>query len=249
MSKQQYEPSFQQEVPPLPNYAVAAPTTFACVTLNMSDRLRLIRFSDGEINALRTTIEGLWPRIQSERVYHGAHEFKLKGYPWSGQGREAIPARRLMCGILSTLHQRGWVLTLSTDVTKKGFDKDSLVFRFNTTPPPPSYFCAISFNEGDKLRLIGGTRELQDAIEQKEPDTHEINSKWKMLGYPWFANGDATVTTRCLILDILSMLERHGWSLYASVDQSTGGGDQGSSDTDSWYLRRRQDWQPGMPVY
>ena len=33
-----------------------------------------------------------------------------------------------------------------------------------------------------------------------------------------------TVTTRVLVLDILSMLERHGWSLYASIDQSTGVG-------------------------
>lgn len=39
---------------------------------------------------------------------------------------------------------------------------------------------------------------------------------------PRFAQGDLTVTTRVLIMDILSMLECHGWSLYASVDQSTG---------------------------
>lgn len=93
----------------------------SAVTLNMSDRLRLIRFSEREIGALRSTIQGLWGRgIQSEREYHGAHEFKLKGYPWNGQGSDAIPSRRLMCGVLSTLHGMGWVLAMSTDVTKKG---------------------------------------------------------------------------------------------------------------------------------
>jgi hypothetical protein len=33
---------------------------------------------------------------QDERLYHGAHEFKLKGNPWLGQSSDAVPARTLM---------------------------------------------------------------------------------------------------------------------------------------------------------
>lgn len=48
--------------------------------------------------------------------------------------------------------------------------------------------------------------------------------------------------TRGLLLKILQLLEGHGWSLYASVDQQT-------SASDFWYLIKMADWVPGKPIF
>lgn len=48
--------------------------------------------------------------------------------------------------------ENGWYLTVSTDLSKKGFDKDTLIFK--SGPPAQRYVFPISFNESDKIRLI-----------------------------------------------------------------------------------------------
>ncbi|KAH8829838.1 hypothetical protein DL96DRAFT_1553458 [Flagelloscypha sp. PMI_526] len=82
---------------------------FACITLNMGDRLRMIKFPQEDIDAVRpgkliqseqyvdsslitqTVIQASWRSrdgekigIQSEKEYYGSHEFKLMGYPFFG---------------------------------------------------------------------------------------------------------------------------------------------------------------------
>ncbi len=69
----------------------------ACITLNSSDRLRLIRFPPAIIDVIRHTIETSWLRgLQREEEYSEAYEFKLSGNPWWSQGDEAISSRVLM---------------------------------------------------------------------------------------------------------------------------------------------------------
>jgi hypothetical protein len=69
----------------------------ACLTLNRSDRLRLIRFPAAIIDAVRQAILATWRRgIQNEKHYGGAYEFKVGGNPWYGQGVEAVESRILM---------------------------------------------------------------------------------------------------------------------------------------------------------
>ena len=67
--------------------------------------------------------------------------------------------------VLSALHHQGWYLLASTDVSKKEADKDTLIFQLGIPPPPTSFF-AVSFNEWDKLRLIGAPPELISAVQQ-----------------------------------------------------------------------------------
>ena len=43
----------------------------------------------------------------------------MHGNPWSGQGSDAVPARLLTCAVISTLYVRGWVICLTTDISKK----------------------------------------------------------------------------------------------------------------------------------
>ena len=61
-----------------------------------------------------------------------------------------------------------------------------------------------------------------------------------MHGYPWYANGADTITTRLTLLHILDALAAYGWELHATVDMSQGGGSEQTrgSDTDSWFLRK-----------
>jgi hypothetical protein len=67
--------------------------------------------------------------------------------------------------VLSALYNNGWYLLTSTDISKKHLDKDSLIFQQGILPSRTSFF-AISFNEFDKLRLIGIPPELIPAVQQ-----------------------------------------------------------------------------------
>lgn len=67
--------------------------------------------------------------------------------------------------VLSVLHHQGWYLLASTDVSRKQADKDTLIFQLGVPPPATSFF-SVSFNERDKLRLIGAPSELISAVQQ-----------------------------------------------------------------------------------
>jgi hypothetical protein len=248
-----HSPDKHQE---LPSSSVYHPT-YACVTMNESDRLRFIQFSKEEVDALRNVIASAWPKgIQEERNYHGSWEFKLKGDPWDGQGGDAVPSRSLVCAVLAHLYQVGWVLVGAADASKKENDKDSLLFRRHG-PSPPLTFFAISFNEDDKLRLIQAPPEMIPSFRQMLgpllQDEHDKDGAWqfKLHSYPWCAEGAEAVSTRTLLLNILQTLETHGFRIYASIDQSSGSYDEKktTSETDTWFVCRPFGWQQGAPVY
>lgn len=97
-------------------------TRFACVTLNMTDRMRFINFSAPETSALRGVLGSVWP-IQDVRAYGGADEIKFKGYPWQEKVNGDDNARRLVRRMLEALYDMGWVLQAAVDVSKKELDK------------------------------------------------------------------------------------------------------------------------------
>ncbi|CAF2862192.1 unnamed protein product [Rotaria sp. Silwood2] len=216
----------------------------ACLTLNRTDRLRFIRFPAIVIDAVRQAILTSWcPGLQKEKEYGGVHEFKLNGNPWQGQGSEAVESRITMLSILSALHRHGWYLLMSTDVSRKQQDKDSLIFQLGVPPGSTSFF-AISFNEGDKLRLIGAPHELirathqtigTDSIQREERIYSEAAYQFKLVGFPWEADGDEAVTSRLMLLALLDCFTSFGWQLHASIDMSIG---REGRDTDTWFFRR-----------
>lgn len=97
-------------------------TRFACVTLNMMDRMRFINFNAREFSALRGVLGSVWP-IQDVRVYGGADEIKFKGYPWQERVNGDDQARRLVRRMLEALYDMGWVLQAAVDVSRKELDK------------------------------------------------------------------------------------------------------------------------------
>ncbi|THU83099.1 hypothetical protein K435DRAFT_724898 [Dendrothele bispora CBS 962.96] len=272
-----------ENMPPPPTYTGASSTTrFACMCMSQFDKLRFIRFNDQELQAIRTTISTSWYKgIQAEQNYYGSYEFKLKGNPWSGQGSEAVPARQMVCALFETLYNLGWLAVTATDVSKKALDKDTTMFRYQYPPPPPCDWMAISFNQGDRLRLInpplddgkntsGVIEDMKQALgsmikkdgkfnllihiqteftfypDWKEQGAYEI----KFRGYPWYTSkGSEVIGTRMMLLQMLEVLENNGFTLYLSIDQSTGASSETTSDTDSWYCRRLKTWKKGEPVY
>ncbi|KAK7457798.1 hypothetical protein VKT23_010138 [Stygiomarasmius scandens] len=246
------------EIPP-PTYTGSSHVTrFACMSMNRADRLRFMMFNDTDIQAVRNTLSTAWFKgIQEEQNYHGAHEFKLRGYPWSAQGSEAVPSRQMMCAVFETLYNLGWVVVSATDISKRSLDKDTTFFRYQYPAPPPCTWMSVSFNMGDRLRLINAPEEVIQSTKQavssmiqkdgwKEQGAYEI----KFRGYPWYATGSDTIATRMMVLRLLEVLEENGFTLYLSIDQNIGSGNNDSvSDTDSWYCRRLNSWTKGSPVY
>jgi len=238
-------------------------TSFASISLHKTDRIRLLQFPPEDIAAIRDVIKNNWRSgIQEERTYAHSYEFKCLGNPWSGKGSDAIPARLLMRSILAYLFSCGWILTASNVVSKSILEKDTMIFRKQAIPPPAGEWIAISFNQGDRLHLIGAPTELVAAFQallkgmgqwQKESwKDRELDAfEFKIHGWPWRPSGEETMTTRLLLLRMLETLEAGGWSLYATVDQNNGHRDKNSKSTgtDSWYCVRAVDWVPGNSVF
>ncbi|OBT70087.1 hypothetical protein VE03_00423 [Pseudogymnoascus sp. 23342-1-I1] len=237
-------------------------TTFASLSLHRSDRIRLLQFPASTIDGIRACIKTNYPfGIQRESPYGPSYEFKLHSYPWSGQGRDAVPSRVLMRELLAHLYRNGWIFHIGTDLSKNGLDQDTIVFRKQQAPPPEAEWIAISFNQSDRLRLIGADEMLIAAVrevlksmrllqEQSWKDRALGAWEFKIHGRPWAASGEQTMNTRLLMLRLLECLEKHGLSLYASIDQSRSQGHgEGSSETDSWYCVRDKTWVPGGHVF
>ncbi|CAF0821383.1 unnamed protein product [Adineta ricciae] len=220
------------------------PFQHACVSLNMSDRLRLIRFPPAIIDIVRQAIIESWSRgIHKEKQEADFYEFKLHGNPWWGQGEEAVPSRTLVIYVLSALHNRGWFLLSSTDISKKALDKDCLIFQLGPPPKQTSFF-SVAFDDYDKLRLINVPPELIPAVRQSLGQEIIQREEWrdgghayqfKLRGNPWISNGEDATNTRLRLLSLLDCFIQYGWVLHASIDISQG---HEGRDVDSWFLRR-----------
>ena len=223
-------------------------------------------FPPQAVESIRSTISSIWPGgIQRERDYYGSHEFKLKGYPWSAQGVEAVTSRHLMSRMLGELFMQGWVLNLTTDISKSPSDLDTLLFRHQYPAPAPCEWMAISFSNSDQIRFITDPHRPWDAVsavinayigllgaavQRHEPHRVAGCYEVKLKGNPWRAYSGETMHARSLLLNLLTTLEQFGWTVYASVDQKLqAGGNSQSGDTDTWHCCRPLGWEPGMPVF
>lgn len=94
--------------------------TFACITLNMVDRLRFIGFSAEDLAALRVVVKDEWTKgIVSERTYGGAEEIALRGTPWGTTIQTYDEPKNLIRRLLESLYNRGWVVHSALDVSRK----------------------------------------------------------------------------------------------------------------------------------
>lgn len=229
-------------------------TLFATLSLHTSDRIRLLDFPLEARAAVQSCIERTWPSgIQLIREYGGSWEFKLRGTPWVPSGEDAIHARRLVREIFAALYAAGWVLYISTDLSRQQTDKDTLLFRHQDPPPAPSEWFAMSFSKTDRVRIVEAPPHVANKLAQALQSWTQARRPYlgadevKLLGAPFMASGSETMEARKVVIALAGALEQCGFSIYASIDQKSGGSH--GEETDTWYLRRMVGWTPGPPVY
>ena len=234
-----------------------------CLSLDGSDRIRVMALSADSLPALRTAIEASWQYgIQSEGVYGISYEFKLRGQPWQGCGEQANDARRLIAGVFGFLLQQGWVLSVASDLSKLPDEKDTFYFKRETHPNPDAKLCAISFNMSDTIRVISGPPEVAQVVRGSIQDFwhrglqrqgfYHGEPEFKLRGNPWTLGGIEAMQTRMFVGQMIEALDRAGWQVYASIDISTGRLSGNKDDhnyyfMDSWILRSRSS-APGIPA-
>ncbi|KIR55829.1 hypothetical protein I315_01711 [Cryptococcus gattii Ru294] len=248
----------QQKAVPPPSYGESStslspptppppfPPSFGCIHLARSDRIRLIGLPSVVYDDVEQAILRVWvPGLQGKFPMYQSFEWKLSGYPWTGQGAEAVQARRLLCHVLHALSKHGWYLHMSVDLSKKQFDKDTLFL--HSVYPQERYFFSISFNEGDKVRIIDPPSEhvkqaFMTAVrtwsrgiqseKEKEPGCYQF----KLKGLPWYtSDGDQVIHARLLGCTILTAMDSVGFELKGSVDMSTGTSEY-ANDMDTWFF-------------
>jgi len=230
------------------SYAKLPPASFeniqvCSISFNMNDRIRLIAVPGEMTHAIRDAISLSWGKIQDEREYHGAHEFKLKGNPWLGHGDDSVYSRRLLAAILKTMAVNGWNLLQAADVSKKYNDKDTLFFEYGH-PDPEAQMVAMSFNLRDRIRVIDAPELMPCVMEavksqwawgtQNERDYNGAKEV-KLRGNPWWPDGSETVYGRLLLCQIIANLKARGYKLYGSIDISVG---TEGMDLESWIFRK-----------
>lgn len=231
MSYEKLQPAFYEDI------------EVCSITLNRTDRIRLIGLPLPVIDEMKNAITSSWGPIQKEEDYHGAYEFKLKGNPWYGQGDDAVHSRRLLTAVLKTMAQYGWNLLQAADVSKKPDDKDTMFFE-KGIPDPDADLFAMSFNMSDRIRIIDAPRFadcVEDALRSQWPNGTQHKEdyfgsvEYKLCGHPWFPDGSQTVRSRMLLCQIIANIRAKGYKLYGSVDITIG---NKGADLESWVFRR-----------
>ncbi|KAF8941045.1 hypothetical protein EDD21DRAFT_330398 [Dissophora ornata] len=233
-----------------PRYLCIESPRVCCITLNETDRIRLIDTPPELTRIIREIISTSWGGIQHEREYHGAYEFKINGNPWQGQGFEAVKSRRLITGVLRAMAENGWNLIQAADVSKKQRDKDSLFFESvaqttGVVDVGQVDMFSVSFNRTDRIRVIDAPayipHHVKQAIQTKwrsgiqQEQMYEGSIEFKLRGNPFHPESLETVQSRMMLAQMLANLRSQGYKLYTSVDISIG---TEGMDVESWVFRR-----------
>ncbi|KAL3708032.1 hypothetical protein TMatcc_006015 [Talaromyces marneffei ATCC 18224] len=270
-------PIQQQNAPPFlssPSSSLQPPpshTKLACLSLHMSDRIRLLNFHPlnfhpEHIRIITDVVRANAVKgVQDVRLYDQSTEIKLAGYPWISGGYRPLPedrvgAIKVMIAMLKTLYDLGWVVQFASDIWRKGsLDKDSLIMRYTHNIPPPrptSHWLGVSFDSSNLLSIVNAPPSLGAAVATHFGDDKVSSHKpafpgekreyyeIKFRGHPWRPSGTEAVKSRLLILGLLEVLEEHAFRLYTAIDQ----GDSEGSGSDTWYCCRDEDWVEGMTV-
>ena len=204
------------------------------ISLNNTDRLRLINAPQSMIPVVRQVITSVWTvmgGIQKEQDYYGSWEFKLSGNPWWSVGNESVMARFLICKILEALQSQGWSVKTSVDISRKSQDKSILMF-VSSQPKSLPIMC-LSFNDVDKIRLInapqefiGVCREILKAkwykgiAVEEQMKTSCTAHEFKLHGNPWHGAGNQSQHIRSLLCYIIQAFKASGWRYLMSADVS-----------------------------
>lgn len=206
------------------------------LSLNDSDKLRLINAPQEIIPVIKETILSTWSvmgGIQREQDYHGSWEFKMCGNPWWTYGSEAVMARYLICKLLEALRGRGWTVKTTLDVSRSSRDKSIFILAPSQYPDTAPVMC-LSFSDTDKIRLINAPEDLTNIVREilmsrwykgvareERMQTHCIAHEFKLNGNPLHGimTGEA-LHIRALLCYVLQAFTARGWRYLAAADVS-----------------------------
>lgn len=101
-------------------YKTMKPILTTCVSLDETDKIRLISENKKLKSIIRDSIKSSWPKgIESETSYFGSYQFQLKGNPFALDGSNIEYASYMMLNILHGLESNGIKMITSIDATGK----------------------------------------------------------------------------------------------------------------------------------
>lgn len=109
-----------------PSRQDASHTKLACLSLHMSDRIRLLNFHPEHIRIITDVVRANASKgVQDVRLYDESTEIKLGGYPWMRGGyrplhEDRVGAIKVTIAVLRTLYELGWVVQFASDIWRKG---------------------------------------------------------------------------------------------------------------------------------
>ena len=229
----------------------------SCLSLNMTDRVRLIGMDHPRAQAaVRGALARHWPGgVVSERAYHGAHEYKLKGRPWLANGEATAHARVALAKVLEALAVTCGLVPLpgagALDLSRKVNDKGTFFFAgrdadrdrvYDETGARHPLFpvAVVALHRRDTVRVANAPPELVDAVrralrrawppgvQRETPAYGGVAYEVKLRGYPWHAHGTDTVHARAIAGHLAAAVRACGWEVVASADVS--GKTEGTDD-------------------
>jgi len=210
-----------------PDHLTSA-SDLAMLSLNRSDRVRLINFDPELIQAIRNVVLNFHQTKEPEtRNYYGAYEFKLKGYPFSSTGNESVAARQLVCKLLEAYRDQGWECTAALDLSRKTTDKSCFLFRRAESAVVKVSCMALS--DADRLRLLDFPPSTSAALAanvakcylpgvEGESSVDASRLELDLHGSPWTQSSAFSLHARSMLCRLLGEAAKRGWRLTASAD-------------------------------
>ena len=202
---------------------------FFAMSLNKSDKIRIVNASLEIINWIRTGIDVNWPKgIVSEKIRYDSYEFTLRGDPFWCDGLETVESRMIISGILSNLKQKSWSIYSTCLLNKSLSSKSVFFFRENpNTDPTESKFTCISLNGNDKLRVINGNSfsliAVSDAIQSCwrhgliNQNYYGKSWQFQLKNKPFRGDYNDLISIAAIIMSLIYNLKKTNLYLVASV--------------------------------
>merc|ERR1712136_15483 len=225
---------FKWDPSSLPENETAGAESFATLSLNSNDQLRIIsshqtRDFESLVTTLKSVISKHWHHgLSREWRKNNHHTFKMKGNPWWSDGTESVESRWLICKILEALMALGWRIHTATDISRKLQDKTTFILKNMHQSISVNVPC-LSFNESNKVRAINmphdGLAEIQAVLQGTNSpwvvtriQAYGRSKEWKFQHPLW---DFSPYYGKALALHLLDSMQRSGYSMLTSADISS----------------------------
>ncbi|KAF8581368.1 hypothetical protein K439DRAFT_1636238 [Ramaria rubella] len=222
-----------------------APTrqsSFALLAFTSNNAIRLSNFPETIVAALRSLLDSV-VGLHSfrENAEHKLCEIILLGKPWSNP--KSLSTEVVLVQVFTVLFSHGYSFLSQLDYGREHNDRLSLAFSKPASPPQPdpsslphlkhtlSVPFALSFPSPTSLKVVCSPLHSTPAILQSvrgawprgissEKKIGEGCFEFKLKGYSWFQEDTFPEDSLANILNLLTALDKHSWTLVTSISLS-----------------------------